>query len=143
MKEYCVDLEIAKELKENGFPQINGQYYINLRTDEFKDLVIEPARWIEEFCSIDTQEELDYQKLLLMPTDYEILKQLPKKLFGCHLEIDRTDIAHYIWYVPIGTDIDQRPKDFVSGSMDEKLVNALGQKWLYLKKERLLNEVQR
>ena len=65
----------------------------------------------------------------------ELVKELPKQLFGCHLQIDRTDIAYYVWYVPIGSDIDKRPKDFVAGNTDEKLCNALSKKWLYLKKE--------
>lgn len=135
MKEYCVDLEIAKELEENGFPQ-ETNFYHRIQKDG-----------IGEFTDFsDTHLKSDFMTIINVysaPTTDEILKELPKKLYGCHLEIDRTDVAYYIWYAPIGTNIDQRPKDFVAGSMGKKLANALAQKWLYLKKERLLNEVQR
>jgi len=35
MKDFCVDLELAKELKKEGFPQINGQYYFLLASGDF------------------------------------------------------------------------------------------------------------
>ena len=131
MKEYCVDLEIAKKLKENGFPQKGYFWWHCYKSSDFciEQNTIQYRQ--NEQIPCDSGLAIDY----IAPTSDEILKELPKKLFGCHLEIDRTDVANYVWYVPIGTDIDQRPKDFVAGSMDEKIANALAQKWLYLKKE--------
>ena len=139
MKEFYVDLEIAKVLKANRFPQINGQYYAKVNKDilEFKEEIeIEPTKWIEEFCSVDTQEELDYQQLILFPTSDEILKELPHEINGFILEIIRyedgtfeADYARSLWR-------DEDTEYLIkSKKLFYKLNSCLAELWIDLKKE--------
>lgn len=144
MKEFCVDLELARELKEAGFPQETLFYFVdgNITTDVVNEIEYDSAINCPDFnaqCSQDCSkckygEKIEH-KVYSAPFSDEIIKELPRKLFGCHLSIDRTGLAYYVWYVPIGTDVDKRPKDFVPGNMGYKLSTALARMWLHLKKE--------
>lgn len=74
MKNYCVDLEIAKELKDNGFPQ-NSYFW-----------------WNKTRCSITA------------PTSDEILKELPKEIKtkrDCYRIDIGYDIVKKVWYCGI------------------------------------------
>lgn len=123
MKEYCVDLEIAKELQEKGFPQnSNYSYGKYLKRDGYGfDLSTVWESVIEPF-------------MYSAPISDEILKELPKEYkkygFAIHLithtyksELDYYSAGYYDYHEP-----------YFIGS-DKKLSNALAKIWLSLKKE--------
>jgi len=119
MKDYYVDLEIAKELKENGFPQDCIYKWNKMKNGLY------------EICIIPDDLEIFHA-----PISDEILKELPTELWGCMLNIDKTNKGYYVWYLPIHSEYDKRPKhDICPGHAKKKLTNALAKMWLYLKKE--------
>ena len=130
MKEYCVDLEIAKQLKENGFPQTNGILYMwengDLTTYEYQN----------EILGVDNEENLDSQGLLRSSTSDEILKELPHEINGFILEIiryeDGTIEADYVRSLWRDEDTEYLIK---SRKLFYKLSNCLAELWIDLKKE--------
>lgn len=106
MKEHCVDLEIAKELKENGFPQTS-------------------------FCSYDLMENFWHGCIedFSAPTSDEILKELPKQILDWYsLKIHRNILGEYCVYY-------KNRFGMLGDSRSEyKLADALAKLWLYLKK---------
>ena len=106
MKEYCVDLELAKELKENGFPQKSTFYW-----------------WIntqgKPHFSYGTK--YDYSA----PTSDEILKELPD---GIRIV---KQIGKNSGIFTVACPIGNQTKYFDN----KKLSNCLALLWLYLKKE--------
>jgi len=67
MEEYCVDLEIAKELKENGFPQ--NSHFIHSK-DRYGHII--STKIIGNPYS---------EKCINAPTSDEILKELPPLMY--------------------------------------------------------------
>ena len=130
MKEYCVDLEIAKELKENGFPQ-NCHFWHGYNT----------CNCLNIYCYVPN---VFYEKICSAPISDEILKELPdvikwkKELWTeeATLKIERLfdNICNEIEHVTYYTDFsdDAVTDEFNS---DRKLSNSLARLWLYLKKE--------
>lgn len=135
MKEHCVDLEIAKELKENGFPQ---ESFFSYRKYEENIYLKYP-------CGIDTSS----LHVCFAPTSDEILKELPT-----YLAKDNLDEADSEYFLNISKDYysNKNKNDFYEVSYDsvdgkgfnypdniciedDKLSNALATFWLYLKKE--------
>ncbi len=122
MKEYCVDLEIAKELKENGFPQkcvcsydLNG--ISNYEECQYYDFGIKEFKT----CDISRLARFD------APFFDEILKELPRNINNFDLNIlwvskERT------WAITYDMKNNLYTYDFT-------LKHALAKMWLYLKKE--------
>ena len=115
MKKYCVDLEIAKELEESGFPQ--ETYFW----------------WNECFITKISTYEIHSQKGYLegkhlsAPTSDEILKELPITINKVkNLTIHKGNTEYYVNY----QEYNKHPIIY-----DKILSNALAKMWLYLKKE--------
>lgn len=117
MKEYCIDLKIAKELKENGFPQESNFYYRPMANNLY----------VCTYKNEDTIEICDYSAF----TSDEILRELPgtidietnTPIKGFVLSItydDREFMVNYGAYKIIHS---------------KKLSNALAIMWICLKKE--------
>jgi len=124
MKKFCVDLEIAKELNKNSFPQSKFCWYRCYSNNKLK--------WFHGL--FDENDKVNKQ--IFAPTSDEILKELPKQIvcggkiytliIDCHLTRYEIQYVNYLG-APINLLF-----DFIE---DPKLVNALAKCWLYLKKE--------
>ncbi len=129
MKEYCVDLEIAKELKENGFAQ---ETYFRYQIDMFGEVEIETI----EFSVHDHVTEI-YNT----PISEEILKELPKEIkdpdfkYFYHLKIEKSSIYDEMYFVSYGITSPDRFWMETYRTDDKKPSNALAKMWLLLKKE--------
>ncbi len=126
MKEYCVDLELAKELKENGFPQTSYHHYKNGELLSGQIGCVRPS-------------EIVYSA----PTSDEILKELKKfsafKIHSRYVYVDENKLQHlFKCTIDSDTRIDQNNnffKIYTNGVNDKKLSNVLAKMWLGLKKE--------
>jgi len=130
MKEYCVDLEIAKELKENGFLQ--DTYFC--WEEDYLDGAGQPAIILSKDKNRFPKNEADYY---LAPTIDEILKELPFDMCeGVGLNIWRTsDNGEYnVSYIDWDQDDHNYDIDNIRKN-DKKLANALAKLWLHFKKE--------
>ena len=123
MKDFCVDLQLAKELKENGFPQkcnfswvmignALGGLVMGLKLTTYKPFHAETSA----------------------PISDEILKELPKKILTSPGEswfviIKDNENNWQIYYEVACT------KNLSFRIIDKKLSNCAGKAWLYLKKE--------
>jgi len=133
MKEYCVDLEIAKELKENGFPQITN-FYHRIQKDE-----------IGEFTDFsNTHLKSDFMTIINVysaPTTDELIKQLPREIkdlnfeYYYHLKIEQSPIHDEMYFISYGITNQDRAWMQYYDTDDKKLSNALAKMWLKLKKE--------
>lgn len=141
MKEYCVDFEIAKELKENGFPQNTIYYWHDIHGyPEFEDFRANDYTDLS-CCSAPTSDEIlkelpkyinNFGKLLLdftqyMHRDYMVENNYP--LINNELSIQLVQ-GHFVYYGNRNGD-PQTTKTFY----DDKLSHALAKTWLHLKKE--------
>ena len=135
MKQYCVDLEIAKELKKNGFPQEICFYYS--RSNGQEDIKGNPTY---DFSSVhggkgifdkiyDTRLRYEYCPA---PTTDEILKELPHEINGFIFRIERTENEFIVGYFELSHGDDEVRFGYF---YDKKLCNALAKLWLYIKKE--------
>ncbi len=130
MKEFCVDLEIAKELKKEGFPQETYFYHqINIHPTTEEEIY---------FNLIHTKykENRGLSPIYSAPISDEILKELPNEINGYILEIIRyedgtieADYARSLWREE---DVEYLIK---SKKLFYKLPNCLAELWLDLKKE--------
>lgn len=112
MKDFCVDLELAKELKENGFPQKSLFYWLN---------------WDKKYLLVPEDELEPECYFYSAPISDEILKEL---------------LLHEIWikwfpdiqvYQISGS---QKISNLTYLEIyNKKLSNALAELWLDLKKE--------
>jgi len=125
MKDYVVDLEIAKELKENGFQQESEFYW-------------QDVRWKNKYGKFGGLELRNSNKgvntahVYSAPTSDKILKELPVSI-----SIDNKTYCLEIHKIYIDEDcihqgyiVRYEDKIFDNG----KLSNALAKMWLYLKK---------
>ena len=129
MKEFCVDLEIAKELKENGFSQGENFYWIIEQN--------KPFLWLcDYYIEMDGEFGLfgEWNKLetYYAPTSDEILKELPNFItienYVCILHINRAlGGTFYVYYGGV-TKISPVFKD-------KKLSNILSELWIWGRKE--------
>ena len=131
MKEYCVDLEIAKELKENEFPQRIQYCFVKCERDnEFEffnslEACMLPIAW-------------DFDNKVVSPISDEILKELPTYIYPDNIALcldiciasDKLFLVRYKDFAH-SKDFQFKFKDFT----DFKLSNCLAKMWLYLKKE--------
>ena len=121
MEEYCVDLELAKELKENGFPQKSYFAYCG-----YEGILAYPEyfRWHKELGRTHA------------PNSDELLKELPGQI--CYGDFEHTALNHHAlfiekvedygyWHICYG--------DNIIAIRNKKLSNGLAEVWLLLKKE--------
>lgn len=133
MKEYCVDLELAKELKENGFPQENSNFYWQINHlfnnnlyFRFKDSL---GFNYEQYLQEDSGQEI-----YSAPTSDEILKELPNyisKDIIYDLTIKNYPATFIVYYKNCFEEKELIDFRFT----DKKLSNALAKMYIYLKKE--------
>ncbi len=119
LKNFCVDLEIAKELKENGFPQ---KSYFRYQINTSGEVEIETI----EFSIHDNVTEI-----YSAPTSDEILSELPNVINEFWLVIAPVGEGCIVGYWENGCDNGKGLEHY----FDEKLSNALSNIWLDLKKE--------
>jgi hypothetical protein len=120
MKEYCVDLEIAKELKENGYPQKGNLAFFDLG---FKDPIL-------NFTGSDSFV------LAYAPCSDELLEELPKEIGQedgiFHLNVETYEYRYEIQYQSYASPDRDYLFDFTEGT---KLSNVLAKIWLKLKEK--------
>ena len=133
MKEYCVDLEIAKKLKENGFPQTT-EFYHRIQKDG-----------IGEFTDFsDTNLKSDFMTIVDVysaPCSDELIKELPGEIkdldfdYYYHLNIERSSIYNEMYFISYGITKKNRAWMKYYCTEDKKFTKALSKMWLLLKKE--------
>lgn len=122
MKNYCVDLEIAKLLTENNFPQ---NTFLRYQIDTLGEVELETT----EFAVHDHVIEV-----YPAPTSDELLKELPKvKDYGVGSLLWLTITHNTRSFVVTYSASDGNQVDNIAS--DEKLANALAKIYLELKKE--------
>lgn len=127
MKEYCTDLEIAKELEKNKFPYKSSfEYQVTQFTGdgEYVDIVYNGNGIITPTS--------DCTYTVYAQTSDEILKELPPIFGPYQLTIAKCFIYYQVSYK------DDNDGEIMNDSAlfdDKKLSNALAKLWLYLKKE--------
>lgn len=137
MKEFCVDLEIAKELKKEGFSQKGNFFYHNIN-NKYQILSKEDFQMINPIIIGG-----EYNA----PTSDEILKELPKFVESEEYELNiiqrniekgtfefeengNNKNKFEIFYGVFGGEVMKTPE-----FENKKLSNAVAKMWLYLKKE--------
>lgn len=119
MKEYIVDLKIAKKLKGKGFPQTT---YFRYEIDNLGNVEIETI----EFSVHENTVEI-----YSAPLSDEFSKELPHEINGFHLLIAPVTNGYEIGYWEYSNEDEKRFEHF----FDKKQSNALAKLWFYLKKE--------
>ena len=131
MKENCVDLELAKKLKDNKFIQLNILFsYYN--------------EWASLPILISTKKAISLYKknkdvdpwIAASPTSNELLEMLPTNLGISEIRIEYC-LETTTWMVGYIKD----KEEFSFYFENQKLSNALAELWLYLKEKGLLNEM--
>ena len=133
MKEFCVDLEIAKELKENGYPQETSFLVLALKGHPTYDFSSKNGGKGTFDVIYDPKLRDEY---LSAPCSDEILKELPNEINGYVLEIIRyengtieADFSKSFWAD------DETEYLIKSKKLFYKLSMCLAELWLDLKKE--------
>jgi len=121
MKEYCVDFELAKELKKNYFPQNNPNFIFE--SGDFWNI----KEWLNFQEEHGVGEELKDVKYFSAPTSDEILEELPMEYNYNDLHITKDEKEYCVGYYDY-----EYPVDYTS---DKKLSNALAKMWLHLKNQ--------
>lgn len=120
-----VSLELSKQLKEAGYPQVDCAFYYDVyhlgKEDQQIDFLLEKQKENEHFTS------------LASPSADEILEQLPESFNGWHMHISRYDewgIVYELWQGDALRDTMEQT--------DKSLADAAAKCWLYLKEHNLL-----
>lgn len=132
-----VSLELAKQLKEEGFPQETEFYWVkpyDINNDYTGDEpVIDWKEWLEHV-------EMEKSIICAAPTAEEILEKLPDGVFvkeadnDCFLEIRKNSKVEYVFeasYMDWKKVIGYREYGIT-------LAEAAGKMWLYLKENKLI-----
>lgn len=141
MEEYCVDLERAKQLKENGFPQ-DSEFYWNIHKAggsvfPLDDNLNKKFASYQEKVGINAVCYATYSA----PTSDEILKELPREIkdlnfeYFYHLKIEKSPIHDEMYFISYGITSQDRAWMEYYNTDDKKLSNALAKMWIFLKKE--------
>ena len=153
LQDICVDLELAKELKENDWKTMTWFYFKQDYHDMYYSLNMQNI----SHSLLDIRcEPKKSGGIYSAPTTDELLKVLPKYLnldnsFSgqSYLEIDNLwekgkmwdncngDNSNFICHVSFNLGL---TKDTIPEITDKKLPNALAKMWLYLKKNNLLED---
>lgn len=130
MKEFCVDLKIAKELKENGFPQGNNFYWYRRlpEKNQWKFIGSKNVQYLHRsYCFMPDGNDVLYSA----PHPSELLKELPNA------------IVNGIYWMYIIKDFDNNFQVYYENTyinelkfriINKKLSNCLALAWLQLKK---------
>jgi len=148
MKEYCVDLDIAMELKINEFPQESNFYWYK-RLPEKNSWKFIGSKGLQyknkSFCFTPDGNDILYSA----PTAEELIKELPREIkdlnfeYFYHLKIEQSPIHDERFLVSYGITNQDRAWMEQHHTEDKKLSNALALMWKLLKKEGYIHEVQR
>lgn len=119
MKEFCVDLQLAKELKENGFPQ-NTKYRYDICNNNV------------ELTSVFVPLHDHVIDVYSAPISDEILKELPTIFENYELIIKKLYLYYQIMYIE---EQDGEIMNDYALFEDKRFSNALAKTYIYLKKE--------
>lgn len=127
MKEYCVDLEIAKELEKNGFPQTSEMSWYKTEKGKYELLLGEFSVYYDEEYATPFADEIlkELPNQIKIPISYD-----PSLDYLCYLTNYKNKLTYTVGYSNINT-LELEGEYFE----DKKLSNALALMWLYLKKE--------
>lgn len=140
-EELCVSLELAKDLKQNGYPQESLHYWKNYMLTAY-EWQKQNSFWLSDSTYDIDEEAYDnyYRKrkpdmeIYTAPTSTEIGEKLPNEVV-----IQRKTVI-----LPDGTEIEnQWCAIYVAGEnttfeYDENETNARAKLWIWLKKNNLL-----
>jgi len=128
MKEHCVDLEIAKELKENKFPQESFWCYYFCNT--LKGII-----W--NFGENNRLHAKISKEICSAPASDEILIKLPNEIIHnnniFNLTVEKYLFRYEVQYIFLTNPLNGTMNNIFFE--DEKLSNALAKLWIYCKKE--------
>lgn len=146
MEEYCVDLQMAKELKENGFPQ-DSEFYWNIHKAgggafPLDDNLNKKFASYQEKVGVNAVCYATYSA----PISAEILRELPNEVKDpnfdyYHLKIEKSPINDEMYFISYGITSEDRAWMEYYNTNDKKLEKALAKMWLHLKKEGYINEI--
>ena len=117
MEKHCVSLEIAKQLKEAGWEKETEFWWCDFGVDGFKLLPrrMKPQPSMDRICSMEA------------PLATEILEELPREV--SIKQYPENDSVRY----QVGHNVDKMALQTFRYS--NNLCDALGEMWLYLRKE--------
>ena len=116
MKNYCVDLEIAKKLKDNGFPQYS--YFVYYKNYLSNDIILSPKYYITN--------PIESKEICSAPTFEELVKNLPSSLLFNSITLGFNDSLNK-WFI-------NDPYNDTNCFSDYKLVNALAKLYIMIGK---------
>ncbi len=116
MEKHCVSLEIAKQLKEVGYPQKTIWCWV-FNKGRYEN---ENRTYLLETCNAYNFKPNNYW---CSPLATEILEELPRKWVMGKYKTGEFSVVY-------------KEREFI----DKSLPNALALMWLYLHKEKLLEE---
>jgi hypothetical protein len=151
LNQICVSLELAKELKEAGYPQ-ESLFYFNFRDvygeDWEDDAMAENPDYFDEPESLSDFKK-DDEKSVSAPTASELLEQLPVLIsvnstfqgnwFICSLH-ENCPAYGKIKHEEIIDDDGNKDWFTLRSTGADSAVNALAKMWLYLKQNNLLTK---
>jgi len=122
LKDIVTELELSKQMKEKGFPQkgLFSWYFTRIANYQLWKTIDNKSDWTDE-----DHEWLTFANIFcLAPTAEEILKELPKSIYGeSPIRISNFDDGYGVEYI--------NTAEFFFH--DKKLCNALGKMYNYLK----------
>lgn len=130
MTNHVVSLDLAKQLKEAGYPQ-GTEFYWHRRGKDVSENPAYKSRVIDQ-RTLNTMS--DQGSYVAAPLATELLEQLPPRIEGEDLEVYKgiggPDYHYYVQYAA------RRHNEGVLQCLGaESLPDALAQMWLWLKKE--------
>lgn len=136
MKNLVVSLELAKQLKEAGFPQRNCTFYHYFNAGKPTGAIVTGDMYR------DVDDDFLNNKLLALPLAEEILERLPEIISTDPNELVGTVKGYLtiqkLGYYEVGYTLVSGEMLFESVEAKESLAEAAGKMYIYLKKEGLL-----
>ena len=123
LQEQVVSLELAKQLKEAGYPQ-EGLFWWGyfLFTDGSKQLEVIPESRFNE----NDIEGFSPEKICVAPTCAELFDKFPS---SCNIRLDKW-VVYRVWH--------KKDNEYAHFTESKNIADALGKAWLKLKQEGLL-----
>jgi hypothetical protein len=140
LQDICVNLELAKQLKEAGYPQESLFYWVVYNDDD-----------LDSFMNIVVSKN-EIQEIVVPPryflaasTSSEIGEKLPIDLIldeGMRFDLNIYRDGGGDWVICYWWDEDSRRLTdlHIENIVDKSLMNGLARMWLYLKQNNLLPE---